>query len=46
MTSAFAQIWDLAEEKGLSTRGAAYALALRRIGEAVEAQGTRDYFRQ
>ncbi|HNP63180.1 MAG TPA: Glu/Leu/Phe/Val dehydrogenase [Woeseiaceae bacterium] len=46
MTSAFSEVWDLAGEKGLSVRNAAYATALQRIGEAIDAQGTRDYFRQ
>jgi len=41
---AFNEVWDFAREHNLSLRGAAYALAIRRIGEAVEAHGTRDYF--
>ena len=44
MIEAFNEVWDLAEERNLSLRSAAYALAIRRIGEAVEAHGTRDYF--
>jgi len=44
MTNAFNDIWDLAEERGLTLRSAAYAGAIRRIGEALEAHGTRDYF--
>ena len=44
MTTAFSRIWDLAEVRKFSLRSAAYAVAIRRIGEAVEAQGTRDYF--
>jgi len=44
MVSAFDDIWTLAEDKSLSIRNAAYALALGRIGEAIEAHGTRDYF--
>jgi glutamate dehydrogenase (NADP+) len=44
MTNAFNVVWDLAEERNLSLRSAAYAGAIRRIGEAVEAHGTRDYF--
>jgi len=31
--------------KGMSLRTAAYALALKRLGEAKEALGTKDYFR-
>lgn len=33
-------------DKGMSLRTAAYALALKRIGEAKEALGTKRYFRQ
>jgi len=44
MTSAFNRVWDLAEVRAFSLRSAAYAVAIRRIGEAVEAHGTRDYF--
>ena len=46
MVSAFGEIWELAEDKGLSVRSAAYAFALRRIGEAIDAHGTREYFGQ
>lgn len=45
IVTAFGEIWDLATERQLSIRNAAYALAIQRIGEAVEAHGTRDYFR-
>jgi len=41
---AFGETWDLATERKLSMRNAAYALAIQRIGEPVEAHGTRDYF--
>ena len=41
---AFNEVWDLAKERNLSLRSAAYSVAIRRIGEAVEAHGTRDYF--
>ena len=44
MTKSFNEVWDLAEERGLSLRSAAYAGAICRIGEALEAHGTRDYF--
>ena len=44
ITKAFNEVWELAENRNLSLRSAAYAVAIRRIGEAVEAQGTRDYF--
>jgi glutamate dehydrogenase (NADP+) len=44
MTEAFNRVWDLAEVRAFSLRSAAYAVAIRRIGEAVEAHGTRDYF--
>jgi glutamate dehydrogenase (NADP+) len=41
---AFSEVWAIAEEEKRSLRGAAYALALRRIAEAIEAQGTREWF--
>jgi len=44
MSAAFNEVWDLAEAQNLSMRNAAYVVAIKRIGEAVEAQGTRDYF--
>jgi glutamate dehydrogenase (NADP+) len=44
MVTAFGEIWDLATERKLSVRNAAYVIAMQRIGEAVEAHGTRDYF--
>lgn len=44
MGTAFNEVWDLATELEISMRNAAYALAIRRIGEAVAAHGTRDYF--
>lgn len=37
-------IWDIAQEFQTSMRTAAYILALRRLGEALDAKGTRDYF--
>lgn len=44
ISAAFNEIWDLAKERNVSLRSAAYAVAILRIGEAVEAHGTRDYF--
>lgn len=44
MTRAFNEVWSLAEQEDRSLRSAAYALAFRRIGEAVTAHGTREYF--
>lgn len=44
MVTAFGEIWELASERQISVRNAAYALAIQRIGEAIEAHGTRDYF--
>lgn len=45
MTRAFDATWATAEAEGLSLRSAAYAVALRRLGGALGAQGTRAYFR-
>ena len=44
MTRAFHQVWQLAEEENRSFRSAAYAVAMRRIGEAVMSHGSRQYF--
>ena len=44
MSSAFDAIWTLHLEQDISLRDAAYRLALRRIAEVMESQGTREYF--
>jgi glutamate dehydrogenase (NADP+) len=44
MTTAFDEIWDLADSEDLSLRTAAYVQALRRIGSAVRSRGTRAFF--
>lgn len=44
MRTAFEEVWEFAITRKLSMRNAAYAIAIRRIGEAIEAHGTRDYF--
>ncbi len=44
MTRAFDGVLDLMNKHACDGRTAAYLLALTRIGEAVEAQGTRAYF--
>lgn len=44
MQAQFRTVQALAEGEGISMRTAAYAVALRRINEAVEALGTRSYF--
>ncbi len=45
MTTETAAVLDLATEMKVDLRTAAYAHGLRRLGAAVEAQGTRAYFR-
>jgi glutamate dehydrogenase (NADP+) len=45
LARAFAGMWEIHESEGVSLRSAAYARALRRIGEAIEAQGTQSWFR-
>ncbi len=45
MTHAFEQVWQLSRSEQRSFRSAAYAVAMRRIGEAVMSHGTREYFR-
>lgn len=44
MRKAFADVWELSESENRGMRDAAYTCAMRRIGEAIEAHGTRDYF--
>ena len=41
---AFSEIWDIYQSEQGSLRDAAYTVGLRRIGEAIEAQGTHEYF--
>lgn len=38
------RLWALAHELNIPMRTAAYVLALSRLGEAVKAKGTRDYY--
>jgi glutamate dehydrogenase (NADP+) len=45
MQRAFRESWTIARDEGRSLRSAAYAVALRRIEDAVRAKGTRAYFR-
>ncbi len=45
MTRAFDAVWGVSQAEGLSLRSAAYAVALRRLGAALDAQGTSAYFR-
>ena len=44
MSREFNAVYNLAEEKAIDLRTAAYALALNRIGEAIAAQGTSRFF--
>jgi glutamate dehydrogenase (NADP+) len=46
LSAAFAEIWDVHQNERRSVRAATYAVAMRRIAEAVEAGGTHEYFRQ
>ena len=38
------RVWDIAQSQGISPRTAAYVHALNRIGDAVQARGTKSYF--
>ncbi|WP_088329451.1 Glu/Leu/Phe/Val dehydrogenase [Lacimicrobium sp. SS2-24] len=44
MERAFEDIWEQSRQHNTGLRAAAYILALKRLGEAVEAHGTRNYF--
>jgi glutamate dehydrogenase (NADP+) len=44
LVGAFEGMWSIHQSDRVPMRDAAYMLALRRIGEAIEAEGTREYF--
>ncbi|MBE9182085.1 Glu/Leu/Phe/Val dehydrogenase [Oculatella sp. LEGE 06141] len=44
MTEETEKIWAIAQELTISMRTAAYVHALNRLGEAIRAKGTRDYY--
>jgi glutamate dehydrogenase (NADP+) len=44
MVTAAESIWKVSQQQGISLRTAGYVLALERIGEAIAAKGTRDYY--
>ncbi len=44
MITATEQIWQISQQNACSPRTAGYALALQRLGEAIAAKGTRDYY--
>ncbi len=44
MRRAFTEVWEIAQERDMPIRTAAYVSALGRIGEAIESQGTRAFF--
>ena len=44
MSREFNNVYSLMEKKEISMRTAAYTLALNRIGEAIQAQGTKSYY--
>ena len=44
METSFGEIWTIHQDDKVSLRDAAYRLALRRIGNAIESHGTQEYF--
>jgi glutamate dehydrogenase (NADP+) len=44
LSNAFNEIWSIHQSEKQSVRSAAYTLALRRIGEAIQATGTHAFF--
>jgi glutamate dehydrogenase (NADP+) len=44
MVKATEEIWQTSQKQGISLRTGGYVLALERIGEAIAAKGTRDYY--
>jgi len=45
MAAEFRAIWDMAQERSIDMRTAAYAIGLDRLADAHEATGTAEYFR-
>ncbi len=45
LVRAFGQIWEIHRDEDASVRSAAYTVAMRRIGEAIESHGTQKFFR-
>ncbi len=45
MLTAFDNIWQIADQEAISMRAAAYIYAFKRIGQAIMAHGTREYFK-
>lgn len=39
-------VWSIMQGKGIAARTAAYIHGLQRLGETIEAKGTRDYYQQ
>ncbi|UTW44705.1 Glu/Leu/Phe/Val dehydrogenase [bacterium SCSIO 12696] len=44
LTEAFDRMWQVHKEEGVPLRNAAYAVALRRISQAISSHGTQEYF--
>ncbi|MFI4870576.1 MAG: Glu/Leu/Phe/Val dehydrogenase [Phycisphaerales bacterium JB061] len=44
MSSEFRSVWELAQDKSIDLRTAAYAIGLNRLAEAHEATGTSEFF--
>ena len=44
MSDAFGRIWEIHRDEAVPLRAAAYRAALRRLAEALETQGSRDWF--
>ena len=44
MKASFVSVYQMHEEYSIDMRTAAYAVAIRRLSEAIAAQGTRHYF--
>jgi glutamate dehydrogenase (NADP+) len=44
MVSEAREVWNISQEFGVSLRTAAYIHSLNRLGEALDAKGTRDYY--
>ncbi len=44
MTAETQKVWDLAQKNQIDMRTAAYVHGLKRLGDAIDAKGTRDYY--
>ena len=45
LTEAFEKMWQVHQDESVPLRNASYAVALRRIAQAISSHGTQEYFK-